>query len=376
MDADGQYEFGKAGASAEVWEAQADAARAGFRAELGGGGRADALRAALLLAAEDDAVRTRTVVELPIEAYEERVDKLANELAANVLPKLEAEGAGEQAKLDAVAEYLFGEKGYHWKVAGPAEMASPYRTYMHHVLAQRCGVPPSLGVLLLATLQRLEGKGVVEQGFQVAVPPPNSREVPRACVASGEASPASSSSAATPEGLMASTLSCLKRAYWPWTWPEQHYSGFLASAEAAVGTGGRVGRVSETVGVMQGSGRPFGDIRLARMACERLAELCGGHELRDLAVLLAHLGQPAEAYDLLVRQYMKSDHYAHLRSLAQLAEGGADDLESAGPANSLSVDFSLARAEAEAIEALVARLERDVAEASFGLSDAANSNSD
>eukprot|EP00793_Prasinoderma_coloniale_P003249 PRCOL_00005884-RA len=364
---DRQYEFGKAGAAAEVWEAQASHARDAFRAELaaapaGGAADADVMRAALALAAEDDAVRTRTVVELPTASYEARVDKLVREIAANVLPGVEG---GEAAKLAAVCDYLFVR--YGWKLPSREEMASPYRTYMHNVLAQKCGVPPALGALLYAVLQRLQAQGDVGE-FEVVVPSNEQHSLPYARVAAGAAE--AGAEAATPEGLMADTLASLKRAYWPWVWPDTDYSGFLASAEAAVSTHGRVGRVGDTVGVMQGSGRPFGDIRLARMACERLAELRGGHELRDLAVLLAHLKRPAEAYDLLVNRYFKTPAYSELKALASLAAGGAG----AGGASlsaevSLGIDFRLAAAEAAALDALRERLERDVAEASLKLTE-------
>ena len=69
---------------------------------------------------------------------------------------------------------------------------------------------------------------------------------------------------------------------------------FEEPAEAFLGLYGRAGMGSGTVGVMQATGRPFGNLKMALLATERLAVVRGGtqgardgaREVRDVGTAL------------------------------------------------------------------------------------------
>ena len=97
-------------------------------------------------------------------------------------------------------------------------------------------------------------------------------------------------------------LSALKRAYWPWEWDDARDSGVLLAVEAAAyAAGNRMNTAAGVVGIIQPTGRPFGDLPMATLATERLLALDGGvgFEARDLGVLLFHDGRYGEALELL-----------------------------------------------------------------------------
>jgi Transglutaminase-like superfamily len=135
--------------------------RDGFLRELRPGG--DPVLAALHLAAEDDALSTKSTVELPVAAYSKRVDALVAELPERAL----AEGAqgDPAAACEAVTAALFGPMGFT-VAAKPLELYSPYRIYMHKVLAQRCGSPAALAVVLAGVILRAQAAGLLPQ-FEV-----------------------------------------------------------------------------------------------------------------------------------------------------------------------------------------------------------------
>lgn len=133
--------------------------------------------AALQIAAEDDAIISKSTVPLPVDAFSKRLDGMVMHLAS----KLVRDGVQLQGPAHA-AEYLknvlFGSLGF--KVApGDLEMYRPYRIYMHKVLTQRMATPSALGVLLAAFILRAQQAGVVD-AFAVEVFVPPDRNVPEA----------------------------------------------------------------------------------------------------------------------------------------------------------------------------------------------------
>lgn len=106
----------------------------------------------------------------------------------------------------------------------------------------------------------------------------------------------------TPLTCVKLQLSALKRAYWPWEWDEARDSGVLLAVEAAAyGMDNRMNTAAGVVGIIQPTGRPFGDLPMATLATERLLQLEGGEgfEQRDLGVLLFHDGKHKEALEHL-----------------------------------------------------------------------------
>jgi hypothetical protein len=102
---------------------------------------------------------------------------------------------------------------------------------------------------------------------------------------------------------MACVVDCLaqlKRSNWSWAWPIGAPESFDLPAVSFLGKHGRAGVGSAFVGVMQSTGRPFGDLELALLSCERLAaasqdEREAARNRRDEGVLLCHLHRYDEA---------------------------------------------------------------------------------
>ena len=75
----------------------------------------------------------------------------------------------------------------------------------------------------------------------------------------------------------------------------------LAVEAAAYGRDDRMNTAAGVVGIIQPTGRPFGDLPMAILATERLLALDGGcgYEQRDLGVLKFHDGKRREALEHL-----------------------------------------------------------------------------
>jgi hypothetical protein len=95
-------------------------------------------------------------------------------------------------------------------------------------------------------------------------------------------------------------LSQLKRTNWSWDWGVDASESFTLPAQAFLGSFGRAGRGAGVVGVMQATGRPFGELNLALLACQRLAcvvekDRDAMRNVRDQGVLLCHLQKHQDA---------------------------------------------------------------------------------
>ena len=278
------------GGPREGWERFAREAREGFLAELEGPAP-DAARCLLALAAEHDAISTRAVVPLPQASFSGRVDKLVE----GALREAAAAGGVDDpaSVICACVDHLYGAARFRVAQAD-VEQASPYRTYMHNVLAQRQGTKEAVAAVLLSVLARAEARIGRPLEYRLEIPAEAAGR-PTAVHAPGEAPEDLSR---TTRALVLGCLRRLKRGYWPWAWVPGESSGFLVAAEAALESGDRFNQAMG-FGVMQPEGRPFGNMQLAGLSCEALALLEGGHELRDSAVLLCHEKRVREAYEAL-----------------------------------------------------------------------------
>ena len=305
----------------------------------------DSVLAALYLAAEDDAVQTCSTVELPTASFSKRLDTLV----ASARGSLQAsQPLLPHQAVKQIPELLFGGMGFR-TAKQSLELYSPYRIYMHKVLTQRCGTPEALGALLAAFMVRLQRAGLVEQfpvelglagpGVAPSVrvaeatqseqgehstrcdPGLRSRlQLPPKCTYTLKASTKgdnaqSRSTCATSvcacrwrTGLqcVAECLSQLKRTNWSWDWYTGNPDSFELPAEAFLGSFGRANVGSAVVGVMQATGRPFGDLDLALLDCQRLACVAATEReqmrnVRDQGVLLCHLQRYPDAQAALER---------------------------------------------------------------------------
>eukprot|EP00894_Picocystis_sp_ML_P002355 jgi/Pico_ML_1/52872/g3513.t1 len=136
-----------------MYQKYADAARTALLENLQAD-EFDVLEAALQVAAEDDAVKSQSVVQLPVQSYVRRRDRMADEFAKFYLP----DDRSSENILKALEEYMFDTMKYKLAV-NELEVFSSYRTYAHHVLAQKCGNSVGLSIVLGGMVYKLQEKG-------------------------------------------------------------------------------------------------------------------------------------------------------------------------------------------------------------------------
>lgn len=101
----------------------------------------DLLRGALLVAKLDDA-------DLDLEAYLRQVDRMAEEIRAEL-----AEDSPAEDRMQALNRYLFEENGFH---GSRHDYYHPANSYLNRVIDDREGIPITLSVLYLELGKRLE----------------------------------------------------------------------------------------------------------------------------------------------------------------------------------------------------------------------------
>lgn len=138
----------------------------------------DMLLAALHVAAEDDAASSKSTVPLPIDAFVKRVDSMVQQLGYHI----EAENPNledPQDAVDFVVKFFFTKLGYR-VAAKPLELYSQYRIYMNRVLAQRCGTPEALAIVLDGFLRRAADVGHLKNvEVELGIPEPGQLPVAR-----------------------------------------------------------------------------------------------------------------------------------------------------------------------------------------------------
>eukprot|EP01025_Chloroclados_australasicus_P066317 TRINITY_DN9108_c0_g3_i1.p1 TRINITY_DN9108_c0_g3~~TRINITY_DN9108_c0_g3_i1.p1 ORF type:complete len:397 (-),score=46.52 TRINITY_DN9108_c0_g3_i1:252-1442(-) len=302
-------QFGAPSAPTEIWQNFANEFRAGFENEVKKKeDEMDAVMAGLYFCAEDDALDTRSTVALPVDSYSQRLDNIVGDLVRWVQSQTDFQQLDQNKRLQRVVEYLFEQSNF--TVATESlDQTSPYRLYMHHVLAQRCGTTAALAVLLSGYLLRVKQQGILQSGsWQVGLPKGGEYPVARYPPAqSAESAVNLQYTWMSAKGAIIADIQQLKRSYWPWQWQPDQSHCFFPPAEAFLGEYGRAGTFTSTVGVLQPTGRPFGDLKKAIKATERLKLVYGGIEggiegakqTRDLGILFCHLGDFSGALELL-----------------------------------------------------------------------------
>ncbi|PRW20351.1 hypothetical protein C2E21_9056 [Chlorella sorokiniana] len=336
-----------------------DARQAFLRCIQQGEGLLELSAAALHIAAEDDALVSHSTVQLPVPSYQQRLQRMAAELASQYLPAAlqrweqqaaaaeakeagtgeggsgsssegSSEGGGssesssssvsgrDEALLREIQRYLFEVQGFRVPGYGrsnlpdravvdhPGVWESAGHAYLNEVLVTKRGIPAALAIVLADLVRRLLLLGAID--FAVKVDCRDLGRLPVPHILPG----VRRTSVVRPDGTVLNTctsealaevLRFLKRCYWPFKWDSS--SGGFASAASVFLEGeqdGEMEAISRTAkhrlerGIWTSPGA--GDIRRAVAACERLVLLCGEAcpwERRDLAVLYMHLGQFREA---------------------------------------------------------------------------------
>ena len=293
--------FGKPSAPRELYERIANESREKLLS-LASGPHADfdLVLASLHVASEDDAIKTKTHIPLPVDSYSTRLDDLVKDCTR----RMRDEGIDDpRSQLSYCSNYLYSYWGLKIASGMNDGAFSPYRVYMNLVITQRCGTPSSSAALLSAFILRLMRPGNALEGLTEEVSiglPSEIGSLPIAVLKSEEDKQSSLVQFFTKRQLLADQLDSLKRFYWSWNWQLGQQSGFEACARSLLGESGRAGLVNAAVGVMQPTGRPFGNVELSVLATERAAHVTAlidqdgwdfATHVRDMGALNIHIGK-------------------------------------------------------------------------------------
>jgi hypothetical protein len=325
-----QGEFGKVSTAKETWEPFVRASRAGLLDEVQKCRNTkemldcDVVLGSLFIAVEDDAFKSRTSVRLPQESYVARLKKLMNEFEQRDVERFGGV-YDDRMILKALERYLYEEHQYRPPV-GWMEAFSPYRTYLHHVIAQKVGIPAALAAIYMGCVKILRAKNILKdeayvlissaRGLDPNVLPKSPWGITRDDYLN-LGIPADAR-ICTPKMSIQMQLRALKRAFWPWTWDDRRDTGIELALKAAVfGSQDRMQTAIKGVGIIQPTGRPFGDLEMAIRATERLALIADEENIRDYAVLLYHSKRYKESYEQLQKYSQFRDE-----EFARLQKGG------------------------------------------------------
>ncbi|KAG0607038.1 hypothetical protein M758_9G188100 [Ceratodon purpureus] len=274
----------------------------------------DLARAALEIAAEDDALISHSPVPLPVDAYLNRLQAMALEFAGHYLP---AQCDNPHNVLEALDLYLFGYQGFR-RTKSVHNTVDARVFYLNTVLTTRLGTPVMLALIYSELVKRLQQMGMIDFSVDMELPT-NLIDLPRPRVATQDGSKRGDDQTVllTPELLLVEVLRSLKQLYWPWreNGTVEEGSGFLQAATAAsrgIGMtastsafdnlfhaphssgGAELARArSAQLRLQRGiwTSTNFGDLRRALAASERLVLLgVDEQELRDYGMLLFHAG--------------------------------------------------------------------------------------
>lgn len=322
-----QGDFGKVSTAKETWEPFVRASRAGLLDEMQKCENSkemldcDAVLASLFIAVEDDAFKSRTSVCLPQEAYVKRLRKLMDEFEMRDIAYFNGQ-YDDRMVLKALERYLYEEHQYRPPV-GWMEAFSPYRTYFHNVIAQKVGIPASLAALYMGCVQILRAREILKDEAYVLISSSRGLDpdvLPRTPWGITKDDyhnlgiPADARWC-TPKMSIQMQLRALKRAFWPWTWDDRRDTGIELALKAAVfGNEDRMQTAVKGVGIIQPTGRPFGDLEMAIRATERLALVAEPENIRDYGILLYHSQRYKEAYEQLQKyQTWRDEEFERLQ---------------------------------------------------------------
>lgn len=293
----------------------------------------DLARAALEIAAEDDALISHSTVPLPVDAYLQRLDLMANEIEGHYLPVSPLQRTPD-AVFKVMNNYIYGFMGFTRAAftGGPGDARD---FYLNGVLTRRRGTPLMLALIYSELANRLRQRGAIDFMIEMELPL-DLLSLPRPRLVFSEAAFQAESEITAvvlkPHLLLFEILLSLKQLYWPWRSDRGSSggSGFLEAAAAnshgmGMGIMGPAPGPSSTAnyqrsgaelaaaraaqyrlqrGIWTSTG--FGDIRRALAVSERLVLLnMDEREGRDYGVLLFHCGQYSLAHQYLTKYFEK-----------------------------------------------------------------------
>ncbi|KAG9459643.1 hypothetical protein H6P81_004151 [Aristolochia fimbriata] len=302
-------------------------------------------KAALHIAAEDDALVSHSSVPLPVDAFLERLDDLSMGFCPLYFPPA---GSSPEVFLSNLERYFYVH--HRFRRADPIQ-SDTRPLYLHSVLTRRSGSAAMLSLIYSEMLKLLRLWGFMDFDAEIYYPL-DAVNLPRG-YHKQKSKVSDDIHILTSESLLVEILKNLKHAFWPFP-NDNAKSLFLRAAQAAncikgptMGKGSLDSynnmsglEVASAKAAQHRLGRGvwtsvrFGDMRCALAACERLILLgFDSHELRDYGVLLYHCGFYKESL-----QYLK------------LYLAGKDCAEQMLPASTAVI-------ETDALEKLMVRLE-------------------
>ncbi|XP_068660980.1 uncharacterized protein [Aristolochia californica] len=274
-------------------------------------------KAALHIAAEDDALISHSSVPLPVDAFVERLDDLSMGFCSLYFPPA---GSSPEIFLGNLERYFYVHHGF--RRANP-DQSDTRPLYFHSVLIRRSGSAAMLSLIFSEMLKLLRLWGFLDFDAEIYYPldPIN---LPRG-FHKQKSKVSDDLHILTSESLLVEILKNLKHAFWPFP-NDSTKSLFLRAAQAAnciappamaeesVDSYNNISglEVASAKAAQHRLGRGvwtsvrFGDMRCALAACERLILLgFDSHEFRDYGVLLYHCGFYKESLRYL-QQYLAS----------------------------------------------------------------------
>eukprot|EP00271_Cylindrocystis_brebissonii_P008079 TRINITY_DN22111_c0_g1_i1.p1 TRINITY_DN22111_c0_g1~~TRINITY_DN22111_c0_g1_i1.p1 ORF type:complete len:538 (-),score=106.86 TRINITY_DN22111_c0_g1_i1:196-1809(-) len=276
----------------------------------------DLARAALEIAAEDDAIISHSLVALPVDAYLQRLDDMAHEVEAHYLPA-ESSQRTPAAVYAAMDRYIYGVKEFRRYPGTGSGLARDF--YLNEVLTRRRGTAVMLALIYHELAARLLQRGAISFATEIELPL-DPVSLPRARlqqpqvqqdarplfadaaggsnrhesgqemgVPSGEEARNPSGATEeerdgngavvllTPELLLYEVLFALKQLFWPWRWEgsgrtqsssKRRNSGGFLEAATANSQGGGMGLMGPPP--CGQSGRSGAELASARAAQYRL----------------------------------------------------------------------------------------------------------
>lgn len=330
----------------------------------------DLPRAALNVAAEDDSLVSHSSVQLPIEAFIERLDNLSMSYFPHYRYTLKS---SPEDFLASVERFLYARKGF--RRASATLLLEPKSLYLHSVLTHRCGSTVILSLIYSEILKILRFCGVYE--FDVEIYHPHDLHgLPRA-YDKKKSKESDHSHILTTESLLVKMLKDLKDTYWPFQ--HDHAKSLFLRAVDAVNFADRSSITQESAFDLASAKAAqhrldrgvwtsvrFGDMRCALAVCERLILLeTDINDLRDYAILLYHCGFYEESL-LYMKLYQETKNLHLLQKRVYDSQGKAeDDYSEKMNKSQADNDEALDRLEEDAVEKLMTRLNLILMEAGW-----------
>ncbi|KAL5708370.1 hypothetical protein ACHQM5_019170 [Ranunculus cassubicifolius] len=294
--------------------------------------RVDLARAALCIAAEDDALVSHSSVPLPVSSFVERLDDLSMGFCSHYSSSF---NSSPEVFLENLEKYLYGYKGF--RRATVSVLPESQALYLHSVLTHRAGSAAMLSLIYSEILKMLRLWGLLN--FEAEIYCPHDEvNLPKG-YHKLKSRISDQAHILTTQSLLVEILKSLKEAFWPFR-SDAGSSLFLRAAWAAKCTSGP--NMVEETGFERAASKAaqhrlergiwtsvrLGDMRRALSASERLILLDHNvDELRDYSILLYHCGFYKESLHYLNLYKDSTSSLVQRRSTSKLKKLEDDAVE-------------------------------------------------